>query len=88
MTTPSRLTIELLEHSQNSNIRDMFHNEKAGEQIDAFVAKHHLHLQKEGLGQPTGIVLTGKLADLEDFIKTFLSADSGRGVYHLDEIKE
>lgn len=61
----------------------MFTNEEAGREIDDFVKKHHLHLQKEGLGQPTGIVLTGNLADLEEFIRTYLNEDAGRGVYIL-----
>lgn len=89
MSHPSQLILELLEQSRNQKIREMFTNKEAGNEIDIFIAKHHLHSKKEGLGdQPTGVVLTGKLADLQDFIKTFLSEDSGRGVYVLRESKD
>ena len=85
MTNPSKLTLELLEQSRNPKIREMFTNDEAGREIDNFVAKHHLHLNKEcnALGEPTGVVLTGKLSNLQEFIKTFLSEDSERGVYVL-----
>jgi len=81
----SRLTIELPEQSRNPKIRRMFTNNEAGIEIDYFVVQHHLELRKEDRsGEPAAIVLTGKLADLYEFIKTYLSRDAGRGVYTLE----
>jgi hypothetical protein len=80
----AKLTLEYIDKSQNKTIREMFTDEKAGAELDRFVAKHRLHLSKEySSGKPTGVEITGKRADVEAFITTFLSGDSGGGVYNL-----
>lgn len=81
-----KLTVELLEHSRNPKIREMFTNKEAGREIDAFVRKHHLQLTTicKASGEREGIELVGKLVDLQEFMKMYLSEDSGRGVYSLN----
>jgi len=81
----AELTIELLEQSRNPKIQHMF----AGREIDDFVSKHKLQSRKEYTsGEPSGVVLTGEKADLEEFIKTYLSEDAGRGVYTLRPLEK
>ncbi len=87
--TRAELTIELLEQSRNLTIRTMFLSEEAGREIDDFITKHHLQSRKEYTsGEPSGVVLTGEKADLEDFIKQYLSEDGGRGVYALTPLEK
>jgi len=75
----SKLTVELIELSQNPTIRTMFTNNNAGLEIDTFVHQHQLFLRRES----DGIEITGESSELEEFIRTFLSEDSRRGAYSI-----
>lgn len=83
------LTVELIEQSRNRTISEMFTDENAGQEIDRFVAKHRLLLEKEYVsGEPSGFVLSGDEEEVREFMRTFLSEDSGGGVYIFNTRKE
>jgi hypothetical protein len=81
----AKLTVELIELSQDPTIRTMFTSGKSGRKIDSYVSMHHLRLSKlrKASGDYEGIELVGKLADLQGFIQMYLSEDSEGGVYNL-----
>jgi hypothetical protein len=88
MTEQTRLTVELVHKSNNPKIREMFKENEVGQRIrrevNRFAKDHGLRLENEQTpsGTSSGFVLTGNRADVEEFIKTFLPEDSGRGVFY------
>ena len=83
MPRQGKLTLELVELSRNKTIREMFTNEKAGNEINVFVKQHHLHLNltQRATGEPDGFELTGDSAALREFLGRYLGDDAETGVY-------